>query len=73
MYDSTGNKLLLKKTNNQWRAEKQLLLAERCFWPSWQIIPTHIGALMSDNEKGQRVMQVLLQMKKPDIAALKNA
>lgn len=40
---------------------------------SWQIIPSMIGELMSDPQRGQRVMQVLLQMRKLDIEKLKNA
>jgi predicted 3-demethylubiquinone-9 3-methyltransferase (glyoxalase superfamily) len=51
----------------------------RCGWltdkfgVSWQIIPTIIGKLMSDPEKGQRVMQAIMQMKKLDIATMMNA
>lgn len=40
---------------------------------SWQIIPTILGSLMSNPEKGERVMQELLKMKKLDINRLKNA
>jgi predicted 3-demethylubiquinone-9 3-methyltransferase (glyoxalase superfamily) len=40
---------------------------------SWQIIPAVLGELMSDPEKGQRVMQALMKMKKLDIATLTNA
>jgi len=40
---------------------------------SWQIIPEIIGKLMSEPEKGERVMQALLKMIKLDIAALMNA
>jgi predicted 3-demethylubiquinone-9 3-methyltransferase (glyoxalase superfamily) len=40
---------------------------------SWQIIPAILGSLMSDPEKGERVMQALLKMIKLDIAALTNA
>jgi predicted 3-demethylubiquinone-9 3-methyltransferase (glyoxalase superfamily) len=42
---------------------------------SWQVTPTILGELMSDKDtkKAQRVMQAMLQMKKIDIAALKNA
>ena len=40
---------------------------------SWQIVPTIIGSLMSDPEKGPRAMQALMQMKKIDIETLKNA
>jgi len=40
---------------------------------SWQIIPSILGSLMSDPEKGKRVMQELLKMKKLNIDLLKNA
>ncbi|MES2761348.1 MAG: VOC family protein [Bacteroidota bacterium] len=40
---------------------------------SWQIIPTILGELMSDPAKAARVTMAFMQMKKMDIAALKNA
>ena len=40
---------------------------------SWQIVPSILGTLMSDPERGQRVVQAFLQMRKFDIAALLNA
>lgn len=42
---------------------------------SWQIVPTVLGELMSDAdpEKTQKVMRAMLQMKKLDIATLKQA
>jgi predicted 3-demethylubiquinone-9 3-methyltransferase (glyoxalase superfamily) len=42
---------------------------------SWQIIPTILGRLLRDKDaaKAQRVMQAMLQMKKIDIARLKQA
>ena len=43
------------------------------FGLSWQVVPTVLGELMSNREKGQRVMQAFLKMKKFDIEALKNA
>jgi predicted 3-demethylubiquinone-9 3-methyltransferase (glyoxalase superfamily) len=43
------------------------------FGVSWQIIPVVLGKLMSDPEKGKRVMQVVMQSVKFDIAALQNA
>jgi predicted 3-demethylubiquinone-9 3-methyltransferase (glyoxalase superfamily) len=43
------------------------------FGISWQIIPKALGTLMSNPEKGQRVMQALLKMKKLDIATLETA
>jgi predicted 3-demethylubiquinone-9 3-methyltransferase (glyoxalase superfamily) len=43
------------------------------FGISWQIIPKVLGKLMSDGERGSRVMQALLKMKKLDIATLESA
>jgi predicted 3-demethylubiquinone-9 3-methyltransferase (glyoxalase superfamily) len=45
------------------------------FGLSWQIVPTVLPALLSDPdpEKSQRVMKVMLTMKKLDIRALKQA
>ena len=42
---------------------------------SWQIIPTILGKLLRDKDaaKAQRAMQAMLQMKKIDIARLKQA
>ena len=40
---------------------------------SWQIVPTILGKLMSDPEKGQRVMGAFLKMRKFDIDALLKA
>lgn len=55
--------------------------AEQCGWLkdkfglSWQVFPTVLGELLDDPdpEKAGRVMQTMLQMKKIDIAALKQA
>jgi len=44
-----------------------------CFGVSWQIVPKILGNLMADPEKGQRVMQALMKMRKLDIATLTNA
>jgi predicted 3-demethylubiquinone-9 3-methyltransferase (glyoxalase superfamily) len=54
---------------------------QKCGWlkdqygVSWQIIPTILGELLQDSDlvKSQNVMQAMLQMKKIDIAALKQA
>jgi len=54
---------------------------EQCGWLkdkfglSWQIVPTVLGELLQDKdaEKAQRVMNAMLQMKKIDIAGLKQA
>jgi len=43
------------------------------FGLSWQVVPSMLGELMSDPEKGPRVVQAFMQMKKFDIEALKNA
>lgn len=43
------------------------------FGVSWQIIPQIIGKLMSDPEKGSRVMQAVMKMKKLDIETMINA
>lgn len=40
---------------------------------SWQIVPSILGKLMSDPEKGQKVMQAFMKMKKFDIQALLDA
>lgn len=43
------------------------------FGVSWQILPSILPQLMSDPEKGQRVVQAFMKMKKFDIQALENA
>ncbi len=43
------------------------------FGVSWQIVPSMLGKIMSDPEKGKRVMQEILKMKKLDIKILENA
>lgn len=40
---------------------------------SWQIVPKVLGQLMSDTERGQRVMNALMKMKKLIIADLESA
>ena len=56
--------------------------AEQCGWLvdkfglSWQIVPAAMGELLSgggDPEKAQRAMAAMLQMKKLNIAALRDA
>ena len=39
---------------------------------SWQVVPSMLGELMSNPEKGQKVVQAFLKMKKFDIETLKN-
>ena len=43
------------------------------FGLSWQVVPTILGELMADQQKGQRVVQAFMSMKKFDIESLKNA
>ena len=43
------------------------------FGLSWQVVPTILGELMSDPERGHRVMQAFMKMRKFDIQALQNA
>jgi predicted 3-demethylubiquinone-9 3-methyltransferase (glyoxalase superfamily) len=53
--------------------------AQMCGWlkdkygVSWQIVPTTLPKLLSDDKKGQRVMEHVLRMKKLDIAKLEKA
>ena len=53
--------------------------AQQCGWLkdkyglSWQVVPSTLGELMKDPEKGARVMKALLQMKKLDLKTLQNA
>ena len=43
------------------------------FGLSWQVVPTDLGKLMSHPEKGQRVVQAFMKMKKFDIEMLEKA
>ncbi len=43
------------------------------FGLSWQIVPANMGKLMTDPERMQRIMPVLMQMKKLDIKKLEEA
>lgn len=43
------------------------------FGLSWQVVPTLLAEWMQDPERSPRVMQAVLQMKKLDIAKLKQA
>jgi predicted 3-demethylubiquinone-9 3-methyltransferase (glyoxalase superfamily) len=43
------------------------------FGVSWQVVPSAMGKIMSSPEKAQRVMPVLMQMKKLDIDKLEQA
>jgi predicted 3-demethylubiquinone-9 3-methyltransferase (glyoxalase superfamily) len=54
-------------------AESQCGWLKDRFGFSWQIVPSILGELMSDPERAQRVMSVLLQMKKLEIDKLIHA
>jgi predicted 3-demethylubiquinone-9 3-methyltransferase (glyoxalase superfamily) len=43
------------------------------FGLSWQVVPEMLGELMANPEKGQRVAQAFMKMRKFDIAALQSA
>jgi len=43
------------------------------FGLSWQVVPAILGELMSNPEKGPRVIQAFMKMRKFDIEALQNA
>ncbi len=55
--------------------------AQQCGWlkdrygVSWQVVPSALGAMLQDPDrrKTERVMNALLQMKKLDLAALRQA
>lgn len=40
---------------------------------SWQVVPANLGAMMSDPERGQRVVDAFMKMKKFDIQTLLEA
>ncbi len=53
--------------------------AQQCGWPkdkyglSWQIVPTVLNEMLQDPKKSESVMRALLQMKKLDLQALRQA
>jgi predicted 3-demethylubiquinone-9 3-methyltransferase (glyoxalase superfamily) len=55
--------------------------AQQCGWLkdkfglSWQVVPTIVSQLLDDpkSEKSQRAFSAMMQMKKPDIAAMQRA
>ena len=65
--DSYWNKLSEGGSESQcgWLKDK--------FGVSWQIVPTVLGKLMSDQVKGQRVIDAFLKMRKFDIQTLLDA
>jgi predicted 3-demethylubiquinone-9 3-methyltransferase (glyoxalase superfamily) len=54
-------------------AESQCGWLKDQFGVSWQIVPSVLGQLMNDPEKGPRVIAAFMKMKKFDIATLLNA
>lgn len=63
-----------------WKKLSAVKESEQCGWLkdkyglSWQIVPTVLGELMGkDQKKSEKVMKALLQMKKLDIKALRQA
>ena len=43
------------------------------FGLSWQVVPVMLGELMSDPQKGPRVVQAFMQMRKFDLDVLQKA
>lgn len=70
-----------EEVDELWEKLSAVPEAEQCGWlkdkygVSWQIIPSVLGELLSDPDpaKSQSVMKAMLQMKKIDINALKQA
>ncbi len=64
-----------------WKKLSAVPEAEQCGWlkdkygVSWQVVPTALGTLMGDpdKKKASRVQEVMLKMKKIDIAKLEEA
>ncbi len=69
------------EVDRYWKALSAVPEAEQCGWVkdrfglSWQIVPTMLYRLLADPDrtKAGRVMEVMLKMKKLDIAALLRA
>ena len=65
--------------DHYWNALAQGGKESRCGWlvdrfgVSWQIVPKALGKMMSNPEKGKRVMAEIMKMKKLDIAKLESA
>ena len=68
-----------KELDYYWGKLSAVPESEQCGWlkdkfgVSWQIVPTIMGEMMKDSVKTDKVMQVVLQMKKLDIKALQAA
>lgn len=65
------NALPIGKRMKKWA----FLRVGQCADPSWQIVPTALQDMLqdADGEKTNRVLEVLLTMKKLDIVALRRA
>ena len=69
------------EVDRYWKALSAVPEAEQCGWVkdrfglSWQIVPTMLYRLLADPDRTRagRVMEVMLKMKKLDIAALQRA
>lgn len=68
------------EVDDLWEKLSAVPESEQCGWlkdkfgVSWQIIPKRMGELLSgDDEKSDRALQAMLQMKKIDLAALEAA
>ena len=65
-----------KEIDYYWNKLTQGGVESQCGWlkdkfgVSWQIVPTILEELMSHPEKGQRVVQAFMKMKKFDIEKL---
>jgi len=62
----------LVQTISDGGSESQCGCCKDKFGLSWQVVPTILSELMPHLEKGQRVVQAFIKMKKFDIEALKN-
>ena len=69
------------EVDRYWKALSAVPESEQCGWVkdryglSWQIVPTMLYRLLADPDRAKagRVMEVMLKMKKLDIAALERA
>lgn len=68
-----------EEIDNYWNTLTEGGQESQCGWLkdkyglSWQIVPTILGKLMSDPQKGPNVMKAFMKMKKFDIEKLVNA
>ncbi|HLF16137.1 MAG TPA: VOC family protein [Candidatus Thermoplasmatota archaeon] len=69
------------EVDRYWKALSAVPESEQCGWVkdrfglSWQIVPTMLHRLLADPDRAKagRVMEVMLKMKKLDVAALERA